>query len=273
MITQTYKKISKNIIKNLKNCEIRSLLERQRLRFSKSEINLYIEILFEHSLYQKSFKYLHKSNEVPVKYSCFMNNIKLFSKLFNYFFHKFNQLLNIKPSKLFNIVDTTLIPEKYTEYITQNDWNTSRVTTRIKNKIKIHICGSKGLVFINKSGKIYYAKRMNINYSDQNILKDTALYQHCLEGILLADRGFSNKTVRHRIKSHCRLISPYRKVEKKALTDKESRLYKQRWKIETLFQELKHHYADIKLNLSGKYSNTIKNAKFFSTLILFNLIK
>ena len=271
IIPQDYEKITDKIVNKINFKQLKLIIGRKRLKFNKTNIKFYINILFEHSFSQKTFKFLHKKHKTKIKYSCFMNNIQLFSKLFKFLFHKFNQFLNIKPSKLLNIVDSTLISEKRTEFINQNDWNSGRVTTRIKDKIKVRVCGSKGLIFINRFNKIYYAERLNINESDQNILKSTAFYQYCLKGILLADRGFSNKTIRKRIKPYCNLISPYHYKEKLTLTDKEYILYKHRWKIETVFQKLKHNYADLKLNITGKYSQPIKTAKFYSTLIAFNL--
>ena len=284
IITQKFNEISKTIINSLKNKEIKSIIGRVRLKFTYKEINDYVQIIFAHSQTQKSFKSIYKKSKFKIKYSCFMSNIQLFSKLFRFLFYKLNEKLSIKPSKLLNMVDTTLIEEKKLNFINQHDWDSGRVTTRInkKNKIKTYTCGSKGLVFLNRFGQIYSANLLNINYSDQNILKDFSFYIKELNGILLADRGFSNKAVRERLnhiktsvfetnKPLCRLISPYNVKQNIKLTDKERKLYKRRWKIETLFQNLKYQYSENKLNLSGKYKKQLKGAKFYSTLINFNL--
>lgn len=284
IITQKFNEISKTIINSLKNKEIKSIIGRVRLKFTYKEINDYVQIIFAHSQTQKSFKSIYKKSKFKIKYSCFMSNIQLFSKLFRFLFYKLNEKLSIKPSKLLNMVDTTLIEEKKLNFINQNDWDSGRVTTRInkKNKIKTYTCGSKGLVFLNRFGQIYSANLLNINYSDQNILKDFSFYIKELNGILLVDRGFSNKAVRERLnhiktsvfetnKPLCRLISPYNVKQNIKLTDKERKLYKRRWKIETVFQNIKHNYSENKLNLTGKYNNLTKGAKFYSTLINFNL--
>ena len=284
IITKKFNEISKTIINSLKNKEIKSIIGRVRLKFTYKEINDYVQIIFAHSQTQKSFKSIYKKSKFKIKYSCFMSNIQLFSKLFRFLFYKLNEKLSIKPSKLLNMVDTTLIEEKKLNFINQNDWDSGRVTTRInkKNKIKTYTCGSKGLVFLNRFGQIYSANLLNINYSDQNILKDFSFYIKELNGILLADRGFSNKAVRERLnhiktsvfetnKPLCRLISPYNVKQNIKLTDKERKLYKRRWKIETVFQNIKHNYSENKLNLTGKYNNLTKGAKFYSTLINFNL--
>ncbi len=283
IITQKFNEISKTIINSLKNKEIKSIIGRVRLKFTYKEINDYVQIIFAHSQTQKSFKSIYKKSKFKIKYSCFMSNIQLFSKLFRFLFYKLNEKLSIKPSKLLNMVDTTLIEEKKLNFINQHDWDSGRVTTRInkKNKIKTYTCGSKGLVFLNRFGQIYSANLLNINYSDQNILKDFSFYIKELNGILLADRGFSNKAVRERLnhiktsvfetnKPLCRLISPYNVKQNIKLTDKERKLYKRRWKIETLFQNLKYQYSENKLNLSGKYKKQLKGAKFYSTLIQYN---
>jgi hypothetical protein len=284
IITEKFKNLSKKMIFSLKNKEIISIIGRQRLKFTYEEIVFYVQIIFEHTLTHRTFKNIYKKSKLKLTYQALMKNIQLFSKLFKFLFHEINKLLNIKPSKLLNMVDTTLIEEKKSHFIHQKDWDSGRVTTRI-NKIhqnKIYTCGSKGLVFLNRQGQIYSAHLMNINHSDQNILKNHSFYLKELKGILLADRGFNNKAVRERLNSFitsafrtnkpvCRLISPFHVKEKLKLTEKERKLYKRRWKIETLFQTIKHHYSETKLNLTGNYSKIIKEAKFYSTFIQYNL--
>lgn len=281
IITQQFQDFSNKVIKFLTNKEIKNIIGRDRLKFTQKDICNYVQIIFEHSALQKSFKSLYKNRNLSVKYSCFMSNIQLFSKLFKFLFYMINKSLNIKASKLLNMVDSTLIEEKKSSFISQKDWEINRVTTRVKNKQKIRTCGSKGLVFINRFNQIYHADLLQINHNDQNILKDFSLYLSSLQGVLLADRGFSNKAVRSRLgqlktnvfnpnQTLCRLISPYHYKENKKLTKTESKLYKRRWEIETLFQNLKHNYSDNKLNLTGKYNRILKQAKFYSTLIQFN---
>ncbi len=284
MITQTFQKLSEKIVKSLQNKEIKSLIGRSRLKFTKKQILSYVFVIFEHSLQHRTFKKLHKEHRFSIEYSVFMKNISLFSNLFKYLFNQINEISSIKASSLYNCVDTTLIEEKKQEFICQKDWNKSRVTIR-KNKNtheKTYICGSKGLVFMNRFKQIYRADLLDINYSDQNILKDFSLYLNDLKGFLLADRGFSNKAVRIRLngiqtsvfqtpQKLCHFISPYHYKENKKLTLKESKLYKRRWKIETLFQKLKHNYSEQKLHLKGKYNRIVKRAKFYSTLIAYNL--
>lgn len=263
--------------------EIKVLLSRDRLKFSYQDIAFYLFIIFKHNIEQKSFINLYQELELNISYSGFMKNINTFSILMDKIFVKFNQHFSIKASKLLNYIDTTLIPEKQDRYLTNKDWCLGRVTTRtgFEGK-KYHIIGSKGLILLNRFNQIYHAQLLNINDSDQNILKTALAYPTRYPGILLADRGFSNKAVRERFKTTQnniftqtspmgKLISPYKKICKEKLTPKERKLYKRRWKIELLFQQLKHNYSNNKLNLTGKYTKQLKKAKFFATIIVHNL--
>ena len=81
----------------------------------------------------------------------------------------FLKKLKIKASKLFNMVDTTLLPQKEHKNITQKDFDIHRVTKRKTE----YICGYKGLVFLNRQGFIIDCEFLNINISDYNILKKT----------------------------------------------------------------------------------------------------
>jgi len=290
IITQKFKKLSKEIIFSMKKKEIKSILQRDRLKFSNNDIMNYVCFIFEHSVVQKTIKSMYKNMKKEnitwlknLTYHNLLKNIRLFSKLFKYLFNQINKKLLISPSKLLNMVDTTLIPEKQAKFIHQKDWKQNRVTTRVKDNITTHVCGSKGLIFMNKFNQIYHAELVNINYSDHNFFKDSAYYFQFLKGILLADSGFSCKEVRHRLENYfsnmnsifkqkekLHFISPYHYKQKLKLNQKESKLYKYRWRIETLFQNIKHNYSNNKLNLSGNYSKSIKQAKFYSTLIQYN---
>ena len=277
-------------LSQLKNKEIKQIIGRKRLKFNRYEISYYLFCIFKHSIDQKSFKSIYKSLKISISYQSFMANIALFCSLFKRLFYIFNKINYINSSSLFNIIDSTIIPEKQEKFINQKDWNLNKVTTRnqYKHKLdlspvkKIRVCGSKGFIFINRKQQIYHAELLNINYSDRNYLKDPHSLCGKLKGIILADRGFSNKLVRERLscdkndifnqnKTICRLISPYKSKQTEKLTKKEFKLYKRRWSIETLFKSLKDNYSENKLNLTGKYTNKLKQAKFYSTIIIHNL--
>jgi hypothetical protein len=174
-----------------------------------------------------------------------MQNIAMVSPLFYHLFKAFNRQQDIKASLLYNCVDSTLIEEKNAEFINQYDWDKARVTTRsrqssvwdevsqthVKKSVKYRVCGSKGLIFINRRKQIIHAERSLINDSDYNVLKNTALYKPYLKGFILADRGFTSKEVRSRLKSYradifnrnhvnCEILSPFKKSENKHLDKK-----------------------------------------------------
>lgn len=260
-------------VKSIGKRQIKFLICRQRLKFTYSQISTYLWCFFKHQSHQINFKSLYKKLKLNITYQAFMHNILVLSPLIKFIFYKINKLFNIKISSLFNIIDSSLIFVKKPDSITQKDYDLHNVTTRVKEKIKIHICGVKLLLFINRFSKIYYAEILNINYSDHNILKSSALYQSKLKGFLLADKGFSNKESRRRIleSSNCKMISPFHYKSKIQLTEKERKFYKKRWKIETVFQQLKNPYNEFKLNLQGAKNKKILEAKLFISLINYNL--
>ena len=112
-----------------------------------------------------------------------MNNIQLFSSLYEYLFNYFNNLFDIKASSLINIIDSTLIIEKDSRLIKQSDWDSSRVTTRTHKGEKVRTCGSKAYLMINRQHKIYHVERLSINHSDQNYLKNPHRFTDKLKGI------------------------------------------------------------------------------------------
>ena len=280
-------------IKKINLFKIKTIIGRERLRFSYNDIAFYCYQTILHTMKNTRYSSLYvklnksKSNHLlKVKYSTYMSNITLFSPLIKFIFEDINSINNIKASSLLNIIDTTLIPEKEEKYITNKDWSSGRVTTRTPkhSTIKYHVCGSKGLFLINRFRQIYHVEFLNINESDQNILKNPYNFIGKLKGILLADRGFSNKMVRKRLSYNkndifsknynepiCKLISPYHYKEKIKFTKKEGKLYKRRWSIETIFKNMKDSYSNIKLNLTGKYSKKLKKAKLFASCIIYNL--
>ncbi len=220
------------------------------------------------------------------------------SPLVAYLFKKFNKDNQIKASSLYNSIDSTLIAEKNPKFINHKDWQKNRVTTRVSKKpsfdkktnswskinITERICGSKALCILNKQKFIVHAEFFNINTSDANILKDCARYKPFLKGFVLADKGFSNKIVRERLKQDknnifkyqhvpCRFISPYHTKSKIQLNIKERKIYKKRWNIETLFQKLKDKFEDFNLDITGKYHQSIKSAKFFVSCFIYNYSK
>jgi len=264
---------------------IRNTLHRQRLKYSLSSLAFYVECILQHNHEQKTFKALYKrlysSGKLTIHYSAFMSNIQTVAPLMRLLFQQYNTDHLIHASSLWNAVDSTLIEEKQEAFINQKDWDEGRVTTRGKGTSKHHICGAKGLCFINRQHLVYCAEFLTINTSDHNILKSSCHFNTQLKGFMLADRGFSNKRVRQRLACdkndiwhadyiRCRLISPYVKTSKQQLSDKEKRIYRKRWSIETLFQKVKDVYSQTPLQLHGRYTSMLKQAKFFATWLYYN---
>jgi hypothetical protein len=273
------------ILNSKKYVELRQQINRSRLKFNIHTLASYLYWIVLQNNTRTTFKQLHHElymeHKVSINYSTFMSNVKTIAPLMKYLFNLFNRTQNVKPSTLVNIVDTTLINDKQTKSIHRRDWKNERVTTRGSGVDKYHVCGVKGLVFMNRQKLVYLAEFMPINNSDQNILKSTCNYNNALKGFVLADRGFSNKVVRDRITNNkndiwhnddlrCRLISPYVRKSKTQLTEKEKKLYKYRWRIETLFQKVKHVYSETPLQLHGGFTKQLKEAKFFATWICYN---
>lgn len=269
IITQSF--IQKQLI-SIGFRQIKFLIQRQRIKFSISQISMYLYAVFIHQSNHKSFKNIYKNLNLTISYQAFMKNIVTLSPLIKFLFFYNNKKQNIKPSSLYNIIDTSLIPTKFPDSIKQRDFNNHNVTARVKNKIKVYICGVKLLVFINRFSKIYHAEILNINYSDQNILKSSALYESKLRGFLLADKGFNGKEAEKRVNfsGKCKIISPKMKNSKIQLNERERKFYKRRWKIETVFQKLKNVYGEFKLDLKGAKNKKLIEGKLFSALMEFN---
>jgi len=60
IITEKFKNLSKKMIFSLKNKEIKSIIDKQRLKFTYDEAVQYVKIIFEHTLTHKTFKSLYK---------------------------------------------------------------------------------------------------------------------------------------------------------------------------------------------------------------------
>ena len=81
IITQKFHKIAKKIVFSLKNKEIKSIIGRDRLKFTYDEIVDYVQIIFAHSVQQKTFKYFYKNKRslsecIPINF--FQHNVLLF---------------------------------------------------------------------------------------------------------------------------------------------------------------------------------------------------
>lgn len=268
--------------------EFKTAIGRERLRFSKTQAVDYLWALAQQHLNQTTMKALwlaQYQEKLRISYEGFMKNVQVWAKLWPRLFRDITKSLGITSSPMLNIIDSTLLPVKTERAITQKDWSTpGRVVSRTQKNSngtleKRAICGWSGLTIINRQGQISHAQIDAITTSDANVLKQPFLWlrQNIIRGLILADKGFSNKTVRERLdawKSQgypCRLVSPYHAKSKEQLTDKEWRLYRLRWFIETVFQKLKDPLGPYKLMLRGAKTVARQHAQFFISLTAYNL--
>lgn len=306
----THQMVSKQILE-MSFSDIKKIIKRQRLKFNKQQIIFYLMCLVEQQdrvvFYKTIYKEKIKNGLITIDYEGFLENLKLFSPLFKSLFLRFNQNLGIKPSQLFNMSDTSLLPTKEEKSITYQDKDKNMVTVRktkkkvsvFDNKTKINskkeievkdmVCGYKALVFCNRKKQITFAQLLNINVSDMNILKNPLFYlsKGLCQGFLAVDRGMSCMEMRKRFDSinsnpqfdymrsiyhKTKLLSPYHYKQKdKNLSSKEWKLYTKRWGIETVFQSMKNILGETKLNLKGARNYNLIEAKYFIAIIKHNL--
>lgn len=272
-------------VKSLSFSQIKSILSRSRLKFSKELIAKYLYLLDFHNYHKISLLDLYNKQELQENIDCcysnFCRNLDTISKLMPYIFNYFNSKNNIKKTSNYGIVDTTIIEKKKSSNILESDFTKNDVTSRFKNKCKSHkiyYCGYKLLCFLNENKLCYGLNLLNINYSDMNILKDSALYKDKVENIkILADRGIGhNKTKKRLLTFNSELIFPKRKSQQKNKDDwideKHKVIYKNRWKIEMCFNEVKNPYGIIRLDLTyKKLSESVRKAKIYLSLLKYNL--
>jgi hypothetical protein len=156
------RKAIKSQVHRLKKSEIKELISRKRLHFIEKEIVFYLWVLVLQSEKCCRYKSLYRkflAEGYLCTYQNFMKNLITLAPLLKKLFSMFLKKLQIKPSKLFNIVDSTVLPQKSPKNIQQRDWDKGRVTRRKTE----YICGYKGLVFLNKQGFITDGVFLNIN--------------------------------------------------------------------------------------------------------------
>jgi len=265
--------------------QIKALLNRSRLKFSKATIAKYLYLCDFHQSHSLSLRELYQKEEVQQDMSCcysnFCRNLETVSKLMPAIFSRFNSQNNITKTSAYGIVDTTIIEKKKSSSIIKSDFTKNDVTSRFSNKHKSHKtyhCGYKVLGFLNENKLFYGVNLLNINFSDMNILKDSALYRDKVEGIkILADRGIGHKLTKARLATfNSTLIFPKRKSQQLNKDDwieeKYKKIYKHRWKIELGFKEIKNPYGLVKLNLTHKkLSEHTRKAKIFISFLKYNL--
>lgn len=279
IITQKY------LLKQLEKLtfdSIKHILGRLRLRFTRAELAFYLFQTCRATDESKHYSILYnqaiQNGELSISYQSYMANVELAAKL--------APVVHLNTIRDFHVVkdgmlliDSTNIPSKEVASIKQKDYDQKKVATRkIKAKngkeyLKSKCCGYKVLLLLNGLCEVLFAKFLPINYSDQNILKDSAYYERFLiDTTVLADRGFNNKLVQARLGAiqGCEFVSP--KLGKNpGMTKEKWAKYDKRWDIEVVFKVLKDPKGYFKLDFKGVRTLTKLKAKMYLTLAEYNL--
>ncbi len=245
-------------------------LGRMRLKFTLTELSELLSLLNVAQTQKMELKRLWSAHKELGTYQNFCKNLDLASKLMPFIFTKFNAMHGIKPSALYNVIDTSLVPTKMAKSIQPKDFKAGNVTVRKVEGQTHYIYGLKLFTTINRHRFICNATALPINTPDIDATKNP-YYYHLPKGLLLADRGFNSALVRKRL-SGCaiRLISPFKAKQKQQLSKKEWLLYENRWSIETVFQKLKAPYGAFKLGVSSRYTRLKQKAALLLAALNYN---
>ena len=249
---------------------IKMQMGRIRLKFTRQELAKLLFMLNEAQSRKVTFKHIWHKNKEDTTYQNLCKNFDVVSKLMPLIFSKFNEMHKIKASRMYNVLDTTLIPTKRSQSITDKDFKAGDVTIRDVEKIRHYISGLKLFALMNRERFIFKAAALNINTPDIDAVKNP-FYYSIPKGILLADKAFNSQMVRDRLKGYgTRLISPFKANQKQQLTDKEKEFYKRRWEIESAFQKLKAEYGNFKLGASSRYTLIKQKAALLLAALNYN---
>lgn len=266
--------------------DLKQVLKKQRLKWSMDRYHYFL--MQSHRLFaeQKTCLALWEAHvlewveEKALTYKGFWKAMKHVEPLWKHFFFKEASLkAQVKPGSLV-ILDTTLLSTKHEGSIRSKDHQAGNVTVRpLKRKKKAgekpkksYICGKKGFFMLLENGCIAHEELANINtYDGQWVAHPFWFVQKGYrQHVFLADAGFASREKRRRWKAanvsfkvENQLIMPYSKKSKTQLTPEEWAVYKNRWKIETLFQKLKHERGDFRLSLRWRKTESHQQAQFY----------
>lgn len=243
-----------------------------------------LDVLLEHQQTGLNLKAIHGRCGSATSYSSFMKNVARVARLAAWLFQRHRIAAGMLRTGSQHSIDSTLLPTKREAHVTQKDWDSGRVTIRRKNGKKEAICGEKGLVVVDADDAIVYAHLMpTINHSDMNVLKQPFVLKQLgfTRGNFLADRGFSCIMVRAGFAAltntmasfQLKLISPFHSKSKQCLTHEEKLIYKNRWRIEEVFRQIKSDHNPYGLLLTGLRKPIFRKAKFLLACLLWNWSK
>ena len=205
---------------------------------------------------------------------------------FSLLFYKSDHICHVGFDDL-TLADSSLLPSKEEASISSRDWTRKVVTLRpvttgSGQTRQVRVCGEKLLAVMNACGQLVYCKLMpSINSADDNVFKHpmswASRWLRC--GVLLADRGFANNSVRKGLaflgqtlpNYNLRLVSPPRKSEKWTLNEVDRVLYKKRWDIEEAFRQLKENLGRFRLSMKGSRKSCIREARVAIATLAWNM--
>jgi hypothetical protein len=260
--------------------ELKQALGRERLRVSREQIVSYLMGLFEQQAKMRHFKHVYGQSGVSVGYAGYMYGLGLVAPLWRFLEGQYRETAGIEFGDK-TIADSSLMPSKDEASITRKDWDLGRVTVRGKGKERYYVCGEKLLTLTNGHGQIVRSNPLcSINSSDANIFKHPMSWatRGLRSGILLVDRGLSNKAVqeglaflRENLTGYSlRTITPPRSKKAPPLSAADRLLYKERWEIEEVFRQLKDFFGSFRLSMRGCRRAALREARVAMATLAWN---
>lgn len=258
-------------VDKMKIGQIRTVMCRQRLRFSRSELALYlwaiVVVQARHTTAKAVYRYMRKCGQTKVGYAGFMENLAAAAPLLRVLHGTWKRSNGIGFDSL-TALDSTLLETKSARCIRRKDWRMKRVTVRPakvagrgQEPAMDRYCGHKAFTWHNSQRFIVVAELAGINESDANYLKwpHRFVRQGLKTGCVLMDRGFSNARVRKSFArleeglARVRVVSPPRKSQVKtvAWSKADDVLYSQRWLVESCYKAMKDLRGRFRLALTG----------------------
>ena len=260
--------------------QIKQVLGRQRLRIDRKQICAYLMGLVSQQGLLRHYKVIHAIDNCGVGYTAFMHGLGLVAPLWRHLERSYRSEHSIEFDGK-TLVDSSLLPCKDEGNIRKADWEAGRCTVRPGENSPKKICGEKMLTVLNSLGQIVSCSLMpTINSADDHVFKQPLSWARkgLRQGVLLADRGFSNKAVRSGIDFLCktlpgyslRLISPPRARQTWVLSEQEQALYRERWAIEEAFRQLKDPLGRFRLTMRGVRRRVIREARVAIATLAWN---
>ena len=262
--------------------QIKQVLGRERLRIDRRQIVAYLMGLMAQQGLLRHYKAVHVQQSCGVGYAAFMHGLGLVAPLWRHLEQGYRKQHSIGFDQK-TLVDSSLLPCKDEGNIRKADWEAGRCTVRPgQERSKQKICGEKMLTVLNSLGQIVSCSLMpTINSADDHVFKQPMTWARkgLRQGVLLADRGFSNKAVRSGIEFlrnnlpgyTLSLISPPRPKQTWTLSEPEKALYRERWAIEEAFRQLKDPLGRFRLTMRGVRRRVIREARVAIATLAWNM--